>query len=97
MIDIKNHKDVKADLLSFKGKMLLDNLTSDKAKEASMRDVAVTYGILQTHENTLRGLDAPVVNIALIQQEATKVDDDIINVKDDRKRIKEELKQAKGG
>ena len=45
----------RADILTYKQSVLLNSVTTDKVKEASLRDTVVCYGILQDKERDLRG------------------------------------------
>ena len=61
--DLQAYKTGKADVIAHKSARVLEHMTDKKAKDASLRDLATTFNILNSNERLERGLST--VNIDL--------------------------------
>jgi len=75
--DLQAYKEHKADLLAFKQSQILDAMGKDKIKEASLRDQATTFNILNNAEKLERGQATSNVNINALTADISAVDAEI--------------------
>lgn len=77
-------KKYKADVLAWKQKEILDNLTEEDIKKASVREKAVLFGVLYDKERLERGKSTQNISIAHFDAELAKLEEE-------ERRLKKEL------